>query len=294
MLDILEALALANEELSLSELQSQLHLPPPTLHRMLRVLIQRGYVEPNEESRHYGPGLRIIQMAEATTRNARFDLIRVARPVLKRLTDESGESSNLVVPQNRKIVYVDQVPSPRSVRMFTEVGQRAPLYCTASGKAILSRLPADELEAYLAATVLKRVTPRTVVSPTALQHEIETIKDRGYALDDEEYETGVRCVASAVMNHLGRCVAANSVSGPTNRMTPGLHPRRLVPPLCGVVPLAVDRHDPDARRARLRVGSAPPAAGPDSSLGPRRPVRERCLRRAAAGGQRPGQHGGRR
>ena len=224
MLDILEALALASEELSLSQLQSQLHLPPPTLHRMLRVLIERGYVEQNTESRHSGPGLRIILIAEATTRNARFDLIHIARPFLKRLTDESGESSNLVVPQNRKIVYVDQIPSPRSVRMFTEVGQRAPLYCTGSGKAILSRLPADELEDYLGATMLRSVTPRTIISPTALQHEIKTIRDRGYALDDEEYETGVRCVAAAIMNHFGRCVAAISVSGPTNRMPSDLVP----------------------------------------------------------------------
>lgn len=226
MLDILEALAFTSEELSLSRLQSLLNLPPPTLHRMLRILIQRGYVEQNPESRHYGPGLRIIEIAEATKRNARFDLIRVVRPFLKQLTDESDETTNLVVGQNRKVVYVDQVLSSRSVRTFTEVGHRAPLYCTAAGKVILSRMSAAQLEEYLAATVLKRFTPRTLLSPIILQKELEAVRVKGYAVDDEEFETGVRCVASPLIDSTGRCVGAISVSGPTTRLTSS-----LVPPL---------------------------------------------------------------
>lgn len=219
LLDILEALALASEELSLSRLQAQLNLPPPTLHRMLKVLIERGYVEQNAGSRHYGPGLRILEIAEATKRNARFDLCRTVRPFLQRLTIKSGETSNFVVPQNRKIVYVEQVPSPRSVRMFTEVGHRAPLYCTAAGKAILSQFPADQLDAYVTTTDLEQITPQTLVSGDALGREIAVIRKQGFAIDDEEFEPGVRCVAAPILDSTGECIGAISVSGPATRMT---------------------------------------------------------------------------
>lgn len=219
MLDILEALAFANEELSLSRLQAQLNLPSPTLHRMLRVLIERGYVAQDFESRHYGPGVRILEIAEATKRNSRFDLSRIVRPYLQRLTALCGETSNFVIPQNRKIVYVEQVPSPRSVRMFTEVGQRAPLYCTAAGKAILSKTADEQFDAYVTTTTLKQVTPRTITTVETLRTEIASIRDQGFALDDEEFETGVRCVAAPIIDSGGRCVAAISVSGPATRMS---------------------------------------------------------------------------
>lgn len=220
MFDVLEALALADEELSLTRLQAQLQLPPPTLHRLLQVLVERGYVEQNGDSRRYGPGLKILEIAEAAKRNSRFDLGRVVRPFLQRLTDDSGESSNLVIRNHTEVVYVEQVSSPRSVRMFTEVGHRAPLYCTGTGKAILSCLSMEQLDDYLAMERLERLTPHTLASRDALMQDIVQIQHHGFAVDNEEFEAGVRCVAAPIVNSAGQCVAAISVSGPTTRMSP--------------------------------------------------------------------------
>lgn len=219
MFDVLEALAVADEELSLTRLQAQLRLPPPTIHRLLQALVERGYVEQNGDSRRYGPGLKILEIAEAAKRNSRFDLCRVVRPFLQRLTDDSGESSNLVIPHDRKVVYVEQVASPRSVRMFTEVGHRAPLYCTGAGKAILSCLSRDQLDAYVRTVTLERLTPQTLGSVDELVRDIVQIRHHGFAVDNEEFETGVRCVAAPIVDSVGRCVAAISVSGPTTRMS---------------------------------------------------------------------------
>ncbi len=219
MFDVFEALALAEEELSLTRLHAQLNLPLPTLHRLLHVLVERGYVEQNDDSRRYGPGLRILEIAEAAKRNSRFDLCRVVRPFLQRLTDDSGESSNLVIRHNTKVVYVEQVPSPRSVRMFTQVGHRAPLYCTGAGKAILSCLSTEHLDAYVATVQLERLTPQTLASREDLVQEIVNVRHHGFAVDNEEFEIGVRCVAAPIVDPAGRCVAAISVSGPTTRMT---------------------------------------------------------------------------
>lgn len=219
MFDVLEALALADEELTLTRLQAQLNLPAPTLHRLLQALVERGYVEQNGDSRRYGPGLKILEIAESAKRNSRFDLCRVVRPFLQRLTDESGESSNLVIRHNTEVIYVEQVSSPRSVRMFTEVGHRAPLYCTGAGKAILSCLSSDQLDAYVETVQLERLTPQTLGSADELVRELAAVRRQGFAIDNEEFETGVRCVAAPIVDSAGRCVAAISVSGPTTRMS---------------------------------------------------------------------------
>lgn len=175
VLDILEALAFSREEVSLSQLQEELKLPPPTIHRMLKTLVARGYVEQNSTSRHYGPGFKLLLVAEAAKHNNRFALVHAARPFLHRLTEESGETSNLVIPQMHEVVYIDQVPSPQRVRMFTEVGHRAPLYCTGAGKVILSQLPASQIAAYVASVNLMQLTPHTFASANALLSEIELV-----------------------------------------------------------------------------------------------------------------------
>lgn len=219
MFDILEALAISTTEMSLTRLQQELQLPLSTVHRLLQALIERGYVEKNDASGLYSPGLKIIEVAEAAKRNSRFELCRTVRPFLQRLTDQSGETSNLVVLRNYTIVYIEQVSSPRSVRMFTEVGHNAPLYCTGAGKAILSRLSKEDLDAYLTTIKLDQLTPHTSSSVDAVKREVALVRKRGYAVDNEEFEVGVRCIAAPIIDFTGRCVGAISVSGPTSRIS---------------------------------------------------------------------------
>lgn len=217
-LDVLEALAAADDDLSLSQLREQLDLPLGTLHRLLAGLIERGYAAQDRSTRLYGPGPRLLEVAALASRHRRFNLVRIARPLLRELTEATEETSNLLVLQGLDGVYRDQAASPRMVRMFTEVGQRVPLYCTGGGKAILSGFSDAQLEAYLATTRLESFTQKTISDPAALHAELTQARRQGFAIDDEEREAGVCCVAAPIFDHSGQCLAALSLSGPTTRM----------------------------------------------------------------------------
>jgi IclR family acetate operon transcriptional repressor len=227
-LDILEALARAEGDVSLSQLHEQLDLPLGTVHRLLNTLSERGYVVQDKGTRRYGPGPKLLEIAARAAGNSRFNLRQVAQPGLQRLTACTGETSNLVVPQGNEIVYIDQVVSPRLVRMFTEVGRRLPFYCTGAGKAILAGFSKQQAEAYLHNMHLEATTPHTITSSDELRAAIEAARVHGFAIDDEEREEGVRCVAAPVFDHTGACVAALSISGPTTRVTRE-HVRELGP-----------------------------------------------------------------
>jgi IclR family acetate operon transcriptional repressor len=217
-LDLLEALAEAGDDLTLSHLAEQVSLPLGTVHRLLSGLVERGYAAQDRETRLYGPGPRLLEMAARAAANRRFSLIRIARPALQELTAATDETSNLLVLQGDEGVYSEQAASARLVRMFTEVGQRVPLYCTGGGKAILSGFSAEQLEAYLARTALRAYTPKTLTTPERLRAEIAQARAQGFALDDEEREAGVFCVAAPIFDRFRRCVAALSLSGPTTRL----------------------------------------------------------------------------
>lgn len=217
--DILEALALANDEVHLTQLQESLNLSPATVHRLLQALISRGYAAQDRQTKLYGPGPKLLEIAARAKENQRFKLSRVVLPCLQELTAETGETSNLVVRQDDEIVYVEQALSPQRVRMFTEVGHRAPLYCTGAGKAILSCLPPNELRDYLTGAKLHSRTSRTISTVHDLVRAVERIRGVGYSIDNEEFEVGVRCVAAPILDVDGRCAGAISISGPTQRMS---------------------------------------------------------------------------
>jgi IclR family acetate operon transcriptional repressor len=217
--DLLEALAQSEAELPLSQLTEQVGLPLGTVHRLLSSLVQRGYAAQNPETRLYGPGPRLLEVAARAAANSRFSLARIARPVLQTLTATTDETSNLLLLQGDEGVYAEQVPSVRLVRMFTEVGQRVPLYCTGGGKAMLSGMAEEQLEAYLARTSLVAFTPKTLATPQRLRDELGRARAQGFALDDEEREVGVCCVAAPIFDRFGRCIAALSISGPTTRLS---------------------------------------------------------------------------
>jgi DNA-binding IclR family transcriptional regulator len=217
-LDLLEALAVAGDDISLSQLTEQVKLPLGTVHRLLSGLVERGYAAQDRETRLYGPGPRLLEMGARAAANRRFSLSRIARPALQELTAATDETSNLLVLQGDEGVYSEQAASARLVRMFTEVGQRVPLYCTGGGKAILSGFTPEQLDAYLSRVTLRAFTPKTLATPELLRAELEQAGAQGFALDDEEREAGVCCVAAPIFDRFGRCVAALSISGPTTRM----------------------------------------------------------------------------
>ncbi|MWK35425.1 helix-turn-helix domain-containing protein [Actinomadura sp. J1-007] len=210
--ELLEHLADAGGEMALSELTEVSGLPMPTIYRLMRTLVNRGYVR-QEPSKRYALGPRLIRLGEGATRL----LGSWARPSLTRLVNEVGETANMAVLEGDEAVYVAQVPSRHSMRMFTEVGRRVLPHCTGVGKALLAQLPEPKARELLSRTGMPANTPHTFTDPDALVAELARVREQGYALDDEEQEVGVRCVAVPLPG--APALTALSVSGPSARMT---------------------------------------------------------------------------
>jgi IclR family acetate operon transcriptional repressor len=213
-LDLLEALASSGQPLGVSELAGLTRLPEGTAHRLLRSLLQRGYVRQTPD-RKYGLGSSVLRLRDAGHRT----LASAAGPALARLVEISGETANLAVLEGDTAVYVGQVPSGRALRMFAEVGRQVYVHCTAVGKVLVADLPERQVRAMLARVGMPARTPATITDPDALLAQLELVRRQGFAVDDGEEETGVRCLAVPVRD--GRqVVAAVSVSGPADRLLP--------------------------------------------------------------------------
>lgn len=210
--ELLESLADAGGELGLSQLADTCGLPLPTIHRLMRTLVVGGYVR-QQPNRRYALGPRLIRLGETAGRA----LGAGARPFLAGLTDAVGETANMAILDGDQVVYVAQVPSRHSMRMFTEVGRRVDAHCTAVGKAILARLPEADANQVITRTELRPVTEHTITTIAELQDEIAIIRKQGYAIDDGEQEIGVRCIAVAIPD--APTGAAISISGPAARMS---------------------------------------------------------------------------
>lgn len=213
-LDLLEALAGAEAPVGVTELARQVGLPQGTTHRLLLSLAGRGFVR-RDRDRRYAVGLRAMALGSSAYRQ--FE--RVAHDYLAALVALSGETANLAVLEGTAMTYVAQAPSPHRLRIFAEVGRRVPLHSTAVGKAVLAQLPREEALALLDRTELTATTPLTLTTPEALGDELDQVARRGYALDEQEQELGVRCVAVA-LPEVGGLYAAVSISGPAERFTP--------------------------------------------------------------------------
>ncbi|MDO5711347.1 MAG: IclR family transcriptional regulator [Micrococcales bacterium] len=209
--DLMEAIADAGGEISLSDLAAASNLPLPTIHRLLRTLVSLGYAR-QLPSRRYALGPRLIRLGE----RAGKQLGTLAGPVLEHLVSELGETSNLAMLDGDGAVYVAQRPSQHAMRMFTEVGRRVNLHNTGVGKALLSTMTDDEVTRLIERTGIPTLTPKSHSSLLDLLADLATIREQGYAIDDEEQELGVRCYALPVPGAVAP--VAISVSGPLARV----------------------------------------------------------------------------
>nr|WP_306365062.1 IclR family transcriptional regulator [Nocardia sp. CC227C] len=217
---LLETMADQGGMMGLSQLAEVSGLPLPTIHRLVRTLVDLGYLH-QDPSRQYVLGPKLIKLGESSARM----LSSQARPHLARLVDELGESANMAMLDGDRIVYVAQVPSRHSVRMFTEVGRRVLPHCTAVGKVILAGMPPERVRELLQRTGMPRYTDHTVTDAREFTRQLEHAAETGYAMDDGEQEVGVRCVAVAVPEAPARL--AVSISGPAGRMSDELVARAV-------------------------------------------------------------------
>jgi DNA-binding IclR family transcriptional regulator len=213
----LEVLQARPQECSLVELCTALKLHKSTVHRLMMVLEQHRLVDKNPETGRYRLGLRLFEFGSKAI--GALDLKRHSRPHLAKLLQEINETVHFCILDDGQVFYVEKVEPERSVRMACTVGSRAPAYCTAVGKAMLAELSDAEVKLIVRRWGLQRATKNTITTAAELKAELSAVRNRGYAVDNEEKEEGLRCVGAAVRGHSGKLIAAISVSGPAFRVT---------------------------------------------------------------------------
>jgi DNA-binding IclR family transcriptional regulator len=204
---------------TVTELARALGLPKSSVYELVSTLVSEGLLAKEDPTSRYRLGLRLVELARAA--NQHLEVRQVARPLIEKLRDELNETVQLTILDGEEILYVDGCESSRQLRTFYQFGDRAPLHCTALGKAILANLPTDEIERRLRRRTLKAYTPATLTDPQELRRELARTAARGYSVDDMEHEEDVRCVGAPIRDREGRAFASISVSGPAHRLRPG-------------------------------------------------------------------------
>jgi DNA-binding IclR family transcriptional regulator len=214
---VLDLLGESETPLGLADVCERMDLHKSTAHRALMVLERCGLIERTPENR-FRLGLKLYELGSRAVEQ--IDLRARVHPWFRRLSSQVNETVHLGVLQKTTVVYLDKIePNNRRVWLASRIGTSNPVYCTAMGKAMLAFLPQDALAEILAKIRFTRFTPRTLTTPEALLRSLERVRRRGYAIDDEEVEAGVRCVGAPILNDSGYPMAAVSVSGSTSRIT---------------------------------------------------------------------------
>ena len=221
-LSVLEAFSVERPEQGVTELAHALGLGKSTVHRLLASLAARGYVRRNPETERYSLGLKAFEVGSRAT--GRGDLREQVAPSLQRLTAATKETVHLGVLDGWDVVYIDKIESHQPLQMFSRVGRRAPLHCTALGKALVSFQPEDALDRFLRRR-FRAYTPATLTDPREVRRELERVRAAGWALDNEEFAVGLRCVAAPVRDHTGAVVASLGMAGPAVRVADDRVPR---------------------------------------------------------------------
>ncbi len=211
-LSLLQSFGYEERELGISELARRLDLNKSTVYRLLTNLQKVKFVEQDPQTGKYRLGIGLFEMGSRVLHH--MDLHRVSRPYLEELSRVTRQTVHLVVPDGREAVYVEKVEHHGGfLPQYSRLGKRAPLHCTAVGKVLLAGLNDSEVERFIREKGLRSYTRRTITSPGALMKEIQAVRDRGYAVDNEEIQDGLMCVAAPVFNYNGETAAAVSISG---------------------------------------------------------------------------------
>ncbi|MCP4402875.1 MAG: IclR family transcriptional regulator [bacterium] len=211
---LLEILA-KEKELGITEITNNIDVHKSTAYRFLTSLKELGYVKQNPENEKYSLTLRIFELgAEVVSRLSRRE---ESRPIMRELANQTHETVHLATLESGEVVYIDKIDSPQTIRIYSRVGRRAPAYCTGLGKTLLAWASPESIEEILKKGELHRFTKNTIVDPARLKEEFQQIREKGYAIDNEEHEEGVYCVAAPIHGIDGKVSTAISVSMPILR-----------------------------------------------------------------------------
>lgn len=213
---IIEILKDRPKGIGVTELSNMLEVSKSTAHRLLMSLYNADFVRQDMDNEKYLLGLRFIELGEIVSQN--LDIKEIVYPYLYKLGNITGETAHLAVKNRNQINYIDKIESLKTIRMFSTIGKRAPLYCTGVGKAIFAFLPESEILDIIDETDFVKYTENTIVTKDEILKELENIRNLGYAIDDEEHELGIKCAAAPILNHNNEVVAGISVASPLMRL----------------------------------------------------------------------------
>jgi IclR family KDG regulon transcriptional repressor len=216
-LDIIYLVSLKKGGLGVTEIAKQIDINKSSVYRILSTLAQYGYIEQDDETGRYKLGYKFLEISSKLLES--IDLRAEARSYLQELENDTNEVIHLVVYDQGEVVYIEKLEGNETLRMHSKVGKRAPMHCTSVGKAILAYLPSSVVIDILERKGMPMHTDKTITNKDDFLQELIHIKQKGYALDLEENEYGITCIAVPIFDHLDKVNAAVSISGPTMRMT---------------------------------------------------------------------------
>ncbi len=233
---LLELIAAKDEFVTLQGLALESGVPKPSLHRMLRQLEDAGLLARQSDGRHYGTGARLRELAEDILLNAAQ--YGAAHGVLRHLAETTGESCNLTGLSGDEVIYLDRIETTAPLRFALEVGSRAPVHASASGKVLLAQMPAGQRRTLLTHSPLTPLTPSTMTDPDQLEAALDEIREQGWAIDDEEFLPGLVCIAVPVPSERGRTNRCLAVQAPVMRVPADEAPKFVEPLLEAAASLA--------------------------------------------------------
>jgi len=213
---LLKAFSEEQTEIGISDLARKLGVAKSTVHRLAVTLCTDGMLEQNPDSGKYRLGISLFRLGSLVRR--RMSVSNEARPLLRELREKVNETVHLAVLDGNEIMYVYNLESTQAIRMRSDVGVRKPAYCTAEGQAILAFQPPEVVDDVIRAGLPAR-TPQTVTDADKLRRVLEGVRQRGCAIEDEESELGMRCIAAPLRNDTGEVVAAIGLAGPVSRLS---------------------------------------------------------------------------
>ncbi|WP_071460494.1 IclR family transcriptional regulator [Bacillus massilinigeriensis] len=216
-LDIIEIVSRKESGFGVTEIANKMDMNKSSVHRTLSTLLQFGYVHQDTETGKYRLGYKFLDLGSRLLDS--LDLRTEAKPYLLELGKSTNEVIHLVVHEQGEVVYIEKLEGNETLRMHSKVGRHAPMHCTSVGKAIMAFLSEKETQSILKEKGMKRHTESTIIDEVQLLNELKKIRQDGCALDMEENEPGIVCIAVPVFDYFGKAIGAVSVSGPAMRMT---------------------------------------------------------------------------
>ncbi|MEZ5871940.1 MAG: IclR family transcriptional regulator [Nitratireductor sp.] len=213
---VLDIVASSEKPMRFTDILMVSDQPRGTLHRQITNLVEEGLLAINRDH-SYELGMTLLKFAAKAWAGNHFRAI--AEPHLARLHEATGETVHLGVLRGTEVIYLDKVEGRQAVRMYSQIGNASPVYCTGVGKAAMSALPQDQIEALARTISFRKFTEHTITSPEQLVRELETIRSEGVSYDREEHELGIRCVAAPIWSRDGNFHAGISVTGPAYRVS---------------------------------------------------------------------------